>query len=135
MRGAHRVDVVALHEADVPQHVLFGDGSAAPAVELVAVDAAEHEALAVELEDAVLDGHAAEADAGARDFQDPAIRVEQGGGQGVQVGSLRAPWRRVVDLGLGVQCSCRFGGGVPDGRAVLIAQHEVGRRGVRCAVD
>ena len=135
MRGAHRVDVVALHEADVPQHVLFGDGPAAPAVELVAVDAAEHEALAVELEDAVLDGHMPEADASASGLQDLAVRVEQSDGQLVQVGAFGAPWRRVIDLGLGVQRSVRFRGGAPDDGAVLVPQCEVGRRGVRGTVD
>ena len=42
--------------------------------------AAEHEALAVELEDAVLDGHMPEADASASGLQDLAVRVEQGDG-------------------------------------------------------
>ena len=55
VRGAHRVDVVPFHEAHIPQHVLFGDAAAEPCVEFVAVDPAQHDPLAVDGEDAMLD--------------------------------------------------------------------------------
>ena len=55
VRGAHRVDVVPFHEAHIPQHVLFRDAAAIPCVEFVAVDAAQHDPLAVDGEDATFD--------------------------------------------------------------------------------
>jgi hypothetical protein len=58
-----RVDVVRLHEDDVLHHRVVVDGPSLGGVELVPVDAAEQDALAVDLEQAVLDHDGAEANA------------------------------------------------------------------------
>ena len=61
---------MALAEDHVIDHVLLGDGAAAFGVELVAVGALEHDALAVDGQDAVLDAEAAETDLLGRAFDD-----------------------------------------------------------------
>ena len=76
VRGADGVDVVALAEDHVIDHVLLGDGAAAFGVELVAVGALEHDALAVDGQDAVLDAEAAETDLLGRAFDDVARLVD-----------------------------------------------------------
>ena len=60
--GADRVDVVRLHQQHVAPHDLLGDRAAVVGVELVAVDAAEQDPPAVDLQQPVLDRDAAEAD-------------------------------------------------------------------------
>jgi len=53
VRGAHGVEVVRLQEADIPEHILFRHGAAPAGVPLVAVDALENDAPAVQVHDAV----------------------------------------------------------------------------------
>jgi hypothetical protein len=69
MAGAHRVDVVLLHQADVLDHPLAGHDLAEIRIPLVAVDAAEEHRLAVHQELAGLGLYRAEADAPGNDLQ------------------------------------------------------------------
>ena len=62
VRRADRVDVVRLHQLDVAAHDVLGQRAAAVGVPLVAVDAAQQHAAAVDAQLAVLDGDGAEAD-------------------------------------------------------------------------
>ena len=62
VRRADRVDVVRLHQLDVAAHDVLGHRAAAVGVPLVAVDAAQQHAAAVDAQLAVLDGDRAEAD-------------------------------------------------------------------------
>ena len=59
---ADRVDVVRLHQQHVAPHDLLRHGAAVVGIELVAVDAAEEDAPAVDLQQPVLDHDGAEAD-------------------------------------------------------------------------
>src|SRR5690606_17162091 len=61
--GAHGVDVVPLHEFDVAAHRLDAQGAPVVGIPFVAVDAAQQDRSAVDLEEAVLDGDGAEAEA------------------------------------------------------------------------
>ena len=83
---AHRVDVVRLHQLDVAAHRGLGHRAPAVGVPLVAVDAAQQHAAAVDAQLAVLDRHGAEADPQrhrlARRAQLAVVEPRQ----------LRAPW-------------------------------------------
>ena len=78
VRGADGVDVVALAENHIIDHVLLSDGTAALGVELVTVRALEHDALAVKGHDAVFDAEATEADLLNDGFDDVAGMVDDG---------------------------------------------------------
>ena len=62
VRGAHRVDVVRLHQLDVAAHQLLADRPPRGGVELVPVDAVQLYAVPVDLQQPVLDHDAPEAD-------------------------------------------------------------------------
>ena len=62
MAGAHRVHVETLHEPDVLEHSFAGHGISAFRLHFVAVDALEKNALAVEIDDGILDLDTAEAE-------------------------------------------------------------------------
>ena len=49
MAGAHRVDVVLLHKADIPHHVLFGHGPPPADVKLMAVNPLKHDPFPVKV--------------------------------------------------------------------------------------
>ena len=53
MAGADSIDVVALHKTDIPEHIFFGNYSAALCVPLVAIDTLENYSLAVQTHNAV----------------------------------------------------------------------------------
>ena len=53
MTGADSVDVVTLHKADIPEHIFFGNNSAALCVPLVAIDTLENYSRAVQTHNAV----------------------------------------------------------------------------------
>ena len=111
--GADGVDVVLLHQRQVAQHLVEGDGKAVDGRGIVAVRAAELDLRAVELDDLVFDGDGAQADAGG----DLLLVGQQR--QLVEVGGLGVPQVRVGD----VDCDgvvFRDAGG--DGRA-LIGEH------------
>jgi len=61
--GPDRVDVVLLHQQDVAEHVLRGQGATTVGVPLVAIDAPEEDAPAVDGQEAVEHGNGAETDA------------------------------------------------------------------------
>ena len=50
-----RAHGMVARDPHIPQHVLFGDAAAESCVEFVAVDPAQHDPLAVDGEDAMLD--------------------------------------------------------------------------------
>ena len=62
MAGADCVDIVLLHEADIPKHIILGNNSAALCVPLVTVDALENNSLAVQTHNAVFQLKGTEAD-------------------------------------------------------------------------
>jgi len=95
--GAHGIEVELLHQPDVGDHALQGDGLAAPVVMLVAVDALEQHRLAVDQQGAPPDFHAPEADAQPPGVYRPAPGVMQGDDQRVQVRRLRRPLARGGD--------------------------------------
>ena len=142
--GANSVDIVALAGDDVGEHLLLGDGTAQTRVELVAVGAAEDDALAVESHNAVNDFEMAEAETLRHHFDDAVVCCAHGESQRVQVGLFGAPWTNVgqiraelhggaVDRGV-CGAAAGYAGGVddvghgigilPDRRAVGI--HECG---------
>ena len=45
--GTDRIDVVALHETDIPDHVFFRDGASSLHIELMTVNSAEHDSFPV----------------------------------------------------------------------------------------
>ncbi len=123
MRSADGVDVVALAEHDVVDHVLPGDRASALRVEFVAVRALEHHAPAVKRHDAVLDAERAEADLLRDGFDGAAIRAGHADRQLIQRRFLRAPRRDGLQR---IRCQRGFRGGVllrfPDDRAVRVVQ-------------
>ena len=80
---------------DVLHHALDGDGLAAVGIDLVAVDALEQDALAVDQQVAVLDLHLAEADVDRDDFEHLAGVVLEREQQLVEVGRFGGPLERV----------------------------------------
>ena len=83
--AAHRVDVVLLHQAQIPQHVLQVDDGPGSRVGVVPVDAAQGDGPAVEADDGV--AHLDLADTHPVDDD----LVGRGDDQGVEVGVLGAP--------------------------------------------
>ena len=141
VRGADGVDVVALAEDHVIDHVLLGDGAAAFGVELVAVGALEHDALAVDGQDAVLDAEAAETDLLGRAFDDVARLVDDVDVKLVQRRAFGAPrgdalQRPAGDRGLRLRVARRLphrvAVGVLQGRADRgrVGRVEHGQRGI-----
>ena len=102
---AHRVDVVRLHQQHVAPHHLLRDRAAVVGIELVAVDAAEEDPPAVDLQQPVLDHHGAEADpqphalARARDLG--VVEARELGAPGLDGRHLHRLPRRDVDAELG----------------------------------
>ena len=90
--GADGVDVVLLHQRQVAQHLVKGDGKAVDGRGVVAVRAAELDGRAVELDDLIFDGYGAQADAGG-----DLLPVGQQR-QLVEVGGLGVPQVRVWDV-------------------------------------
>ena len=97
MAGAHGVDVVLLHHQDVLDHALDRDRLAAVGIDLVAVDALEEDALAVDEQVAVPDLDLAEADVDRDDLQDRSARVLEREEQLVEVRRLGRPLERIRD--------------------------------------
>ena len=83
--AAHRVDVVLLHQAQVPQHVLQVDDGPGGRVGVVPVDAAQGDGPAVEVHDGVAHLDLADAHPVGDDL------TRRGDDQGVEVGVLGAP--------------------------------------------
>ena len=79
--GAHGVDIVLFHQAQVAQHLVIGHGKAVHGRAVVAVRTAELDGLSVELDDAVFDGHLAHAHGGGEffhlSFQRQVIKVRR----------------------------------------------------------
>ena len=90
MAGAHGVDVVGFQVLYIPQHLFPADGAAGTAAPLVAVDALEYDALAVQKHLAVFQFKLAQTN-----FQAGALHqiplVQQGNFRFVQVRLLGAP--------------------------------------------
>ena len=61
--GAHRVDVVLLHQPQVGFHVIEVDGRAGDRVGVVAVDAAQLDRLPIDVDDGIHDRDLTDADA------------------------------------------------------------------------
>ena len=83
--AAHRVDVVLLHQAQVPQHVLQVDDGAGGGIGVVPVDTAQGDGPAVEADDGVTHLDLADAHPVGDDL------VGRGDDQGVEVRILGAP--------------------------------------------
>ena len=108
MAGAHGVDIVLLHQADVGQHALFVDDVALELVVLVAVDAFEQNGLAVDQQLPVLQFNAAKTEFTAHYFLNGAAGTAQRERQLVQVGILRRPLPRLFDGALELEGSLAF---------------------------
>ena len=91
VRGADGVEVVALHQLQIAAHRLFGDDVEGHRVMLVPVDAADHDAAAIDHDLPVLDLDGAEADPLRRGLHHLAVRIDQFDQQRVEVGRLRRP--------------------------------------------
>ena len=91
MASADCIDVELLAQAHVRHHVLHRHRSARARIELVAVDTAENEALAVEHEDRVEDFEAAEAHALSHGLAIVSIGVVNREAQRIQSRILRRP--------------------------------------------
>ena len=90
--GAHRVDVVLLHEPQVALHMGEVDGGPGDGVGVVAVDAAQGGGPPVEPHDDAVGADLAQADA----VGDGLIGCDEG--EGVEVGVLGGPWVGGGDL-------------------------------------
>ena len=91
VRRAHRVDVLPLHLDDVALDGRRVDGAPAVAVELMTVHTLEHDALAVELHESVLEAELAEPDLLRHYLQHAARRIAHCEQRAVEVRLLRAP--------------------------------------------
>ena len=118
VRGADGVDVVALAENHIIDHVLLGDGTAALGVELVTVRALEHDALAVKGHDAVFDAEATEADLLNGSFDDVAGLVDDVDFKFVQRWAFGAPRLEALQ---GTACERGIGVGVGRGLPYHVA--------------
>ena len=85
------VDVVLLHDPDVPDHGLPGDHLRPLRIELVAVHPPDEDGLVVHQELSSLDFHPSEADGALENLQAPALTVFQGDQEGVELGLFGAP--------------------------------------------
>ena len=97
MRRAQRIDVVALHRDDVFLDLARVDGAAAVAVELVAVDALEDDALAIDLHDAAVHPELAETNVLRDDLDELARRVAYREERAVEIRMLGIPELRARD--------------------------------------
>ena len=110
MAGAHGVDVVLLHQQHVAQHCLVGDGAPALGIGVVAVHAFEEHALAVDIDQRILDFNIAEAVFCGEGHFLLAVFVFLYHAHGVKIRLLRAPQLHVLQLN---------GGAVPISLAFL----------------
>ena len=95
--GAYGVDVVALHLKNVFHDRIIRYGTSEVGLELVAVDAAEHDRDAVDKEVAVFEFHRAEPDPETLVFNH-SIAVFQSQEQSIEVGRFRAPFHDIPDF-------------------------------------
>ena len=107
VRGANGIDVVALHGQQVAANLILRNGSTAFGAEIVAVRTLEHDALAVEVHDGVLQFEPAEADALANDLQHLAAAVLDREQQVIQIRRFAAPQARGFDRHLNVKLALR----------------------------
>ena len=89
--GAHGVDIHRLHVANVAHQQVMRHHAPAVAVKFVAVDAVEHDTLAVQAHDFVLHLELAEAHFRPADFGHLPLRIRQHDGQRVEIRLFRAP--------------------------------------------
>ena len=99
VRGADRVDVGGLHQLDVLAHRFLGHDAEGVRIMLVAIDAADHDPLAVHAHLAARDLDGAETDAAAGRLDQLALRIKQLDQQRVEVGVFRAPRLHARNLG------------------------------------
>ena len=123
--GAHRVHIQFLHDADVADHVLFGDDVALVGAHLVAVGAFDEDRLPVDQKLAVPDLDGAESEVNGRALNHVPL-VESGHLQRVEVRDLGAPESRILnDSGQGGLAFDRRGVAVGDLVAVLVDHRHV----------
>ncbi len=89
--GAHRVEVVLLHQHDVALHPVHADGAALEMVVVVTVHPVQLEIAAVDVEEAVLDLDLAHPDPLRDHLQQLPLSVVEGEHQLIEVGILGAP--------------------------------------------
>ena len=89
--GAHSVDVVGLHQLDVPFHILAAHHVASKGVVFVAVHALDGHGLAVDAQQAVLDLHRAETNLLLNRLDGNSIFVFQPDCDGVEIRTLCRP--------------------------------------------
>ena len=89
--GAHRVEVVLLHQHDIALHPIHADRTALEVVVVVAVHPVQLEVVAVDVEEAILDGDFTHPDPLRDHFQQLALTVVEGELQLVEVRIFGAP--------------------------------------------
>ena len=100
--GADGVDVVALHQQYVLQHVVSSDGAACNGVGIVAVHTLQHYTLAVDIEQGTDNLHLADTHLGGECHQVLAALVLLHDVQGVERGSLCRPEAGIGNKELGL---------------------------------
>ena len=90
MAGTHGVDVEALHQTDVAEHILVAYGVAVYGVQFMTVHTFEKDRLSVYQHLGVLDFHFAETYLQG-DYFGNFLAIHQCGGEGVEVGCLGRP--------------------------------------------
>ena len=103
----HRIDVVPLHEPDIPQHVFLRHRASASHIELMAVDASEDDPLPVQAHDAVLHLEAAESHGFSRDLFHFSRFIFHIQVQTVQVRFFCTPGSDLGDLTAPADCLCQ----------------------------
>jgi len=107
--GSDCIQIMALHEADVPHHIFLGNGTAPLVVELMAVHTAEQDPLAVDVHDAVLHLEGPEANIPGNCFHNIALLIQNLDIQLIQIGFFCTPLLNVRKHGLEVYGFCRGG--------------------------
>ena len=103
VRGAHGVEVVLLHQANILQHRLDGHGLAPIGVVVVAVHALYDDRHAIDAYLAIRQLDLAKAHPAALHLQARALGIAQGHQQGVEGGLLSRPLGRGLDRGGEIQ--------------------------------
>ncbi len=93
--GAHSIDVELLHQNDVGQHRLFGDGLAEPVIVVVAVDALKEHRFAIDEQLPALNLNLSKANPAALYFQNLVVWIFQRKHQGVEKRVFRGPFFRI----------------------------------------
>src|SRR6185503_920708 len=97
MTSADCIEVELLHQFDLGAHVLFRERASTFGMVFMAVDAAQHEAFAVEQDNTVLDLYLTKADSATLEIHSRSLGVFERQNEAIQVRCFRRPFLRIFN--------------------------------------